>query len=201
MFIDIPVGTELHRVHLEKYDGDQFNPSPNANARFSSILDSTGDVIPTMYCASTFSGALMETVFHDVPYQEYFKLVYKSELVDRVHTTLTTNQPIKVVELSTKALRKLGVKPEHLVTSEKSNYEYSRSVAKEIFDKNPDIQGLKWVSRQDNTSIAFMLFGNRFAATPFNILGRGISLIDEEFKQVIEVAEEIGAYIVPDSMS
>lgn len=96
-FIDIPEGTELYRVHLEKYDGDQFNPSPGANARFSSTLDSTCDVIPTMYCTYTLSGALMETVFHDVPYQEDFKLVYKSELVDRVHTTLVTNQPVKVV--------------------------------------------------------------------------------------------------------
>ncbi len=93
-FIDIPEDSELYRINLEKYDGDRFNPSPGSDARFSSTLASTGDVIPTMYCTYTLSGALMEAVFHDVPYQEDFKLVYKSELVDRVHTTLVTNQTI-----------------------------------------------------------------------------------------------------------
>jgi hypothetical protein len=58
----------MYRVHDAIYAVDQFNPSPKGNARFSPILDPSGKVIPTLYAATTPRGALMESVFRDIPY-------------------------------------------------------------------------------------------------------------------------------------
>jgi hypothetical protein len=61
------VGATMHRVHETTYAVDQFNSSPEGNARFSPIHDPSGSVIPTLYAATTPRGALMESVFRDVP--------------------------------------------------------------------------------------------------------------------------------------
>jgi hypothetical protein len=61
------VGATMHRVHETTYAVDQFNSSPEGNARFSPIHDPSGSVIPTLYAATTPRGALMESVFNDVP--------------------------------------------------------------------------------------------------------------------------------------
>jgi hypothetical protein len=48
---------------------ESFNPNPLGNARFSPIRDAAGNVISTLYAATTPQGGLMETIFHDVPYK------------------------------------------------------------------------------------------------------------------------------------
>jgi len=39
-------GEVLHRVHLDAYNSDQFNPGTHGNARFSPIKDEKGVSIP-----------------------------------------------------------------------------------------------------------------------------------------------------------
>ncbi len=60
-------GQTMYRVHEAIYAVDQFNPSPKGNAQFSPIFDTSGNVIPTLYAATTPRGALMESAFHDIP--------------------------------------------------------------------------------------------------------------------------------------
>lgn len=69
----LPVKQVLHRVHQDLYEADQFNPGLKGNARFSPIRDAKGDLIPTLYAASTFDAAAMESVFHDVSHAPGFK--------------------------------------------------------------------------------------------------------------------------------
>lgn len=193
----IPKGESMHRVHHEKYSGDSFNPSPDADARFSTIRDSNGDVIPVIYVAGSLEGALMESVFHDVPYVQGPKTIDSSKLENQTHSFLTTNQEIRVAELTTKALKKLGVAPEVIVTSEASNYRESRAFAENMLSLNPDIQGLRWVSRQHNTEFVYVLFGTRFNGTlPVDVQDSRF-LLEEAYDEVIDLAEEIGVLIVP----
>ena len=81
-------GQTMYRVHDAIYAVDQFNPSPKGNARFSPILDPSGKVIPTLYAATTPRGALMESVFRDIPYRTGFKHVDARRLAGRVCSTL-----------------------------------------------------------------------------------------------------------------
>jgi len=81
-------GTTMYRVHETVYAVDEFNPSSKGNARFSPILDPSGNVIPTLYAATTPRGALMESVFRDVPYRTGFKHVDRKRLEGRACSTL-----------------------------------------------------------------------------------------------------------------
>jgi hypothetical protein len=199
-FKTLPMGTTLHRVHDVKYLPAQFNPCVSSNARFSSIFDTDGNVIPSLYCASTVAGSLMETIFHDIPYQAAVKFLARNKLVEKKLSLLITNQEINLVSLNKKALRKLGVLPELVVISEKSGYRYSRAIAQEILRLNPDVQGIEWISRQDDTTTAYVLYESRFQSSPANPVGTSRMLLeDAAYNDVLDVAEQIGVQIVPDT--
>ena len=98
-------GQTMYRVHDAIYAVDQFNPSPKGNARFSPILDPSGKVIPTLYAATTPRGALMESVFRDIPYRTGFKHVDARRLAGRVCSTLLFKTDFQLLDLSKVALR------------------------------------------------------------------------------------------------
>jgi hypothetical protein len=45
--------------------------------------------MPLRFGATTPRGALMETIFHDVPYKSGFKRVSTSRMAGKLHSTLT----------------------------------------------------------------------------------------------------------------
>ena len=112
----------MYRVHDAIYAVDQFNPSPKGNARFSPILDPSGNVIPTLYAATTPRGALMESVFRDVPYRTGFKHIDSKRLEGRVCSTLLFQTDFQLLDLSKVALRGLGIPPRQLIDTTKAHY-------------------------------------------------------------------------------
>jgi hypothetical protein len=67
-----------------------FNPSSLGNARFSPLVSASGDVIPTIYAGTTLDCAMMETIFHDVPFVGGLKSWSKtSHIAGKVHSQLT----------------------------------------------------------------------------------------------------------------
>lgn len=75
--------TVIQRIHLNKYGSSQFNGDDRGNARFSPIYDVNGQIIPTMYAGITNECAMMETIFHDVPFAPGLKTLDKSHLRDK----------------------------------------------------------------------------------------------------------------------
>ncbi|MDG9757829.1 RES family NAD+ phosphorylase [Pseudomonas chengduensis] len=189
----------LHRVHSEDYEGDEFNPGLKGNARFSPIRNAEGDPIPTLYAADTFEAALMESVFHDVPHAPGFKQLDKRKLEGQEHSTVQTTQDLKLADLSSKPLRKLGVTRKQLIDTEKDQYTKTREWAEAIHAQDSDIQGLYWVSRQDDSARAVMLFGDRIPEGVLQQVGDARSLLKDEqvYGEVLDLAEVIGVNIVP----
>ena len=101
-------GITLHRVHLGKYGATELNPGRTGNARFSPIKDDNGQPIPILYAGTTMQCALMETVFHDVPYVPGLKTVDKQKLANQVHSKLKLTRPLKLINLGSVALRRIG---------------------------------------------------------------------------------------------
>ena len=194
-----PKGATLHRIHLEKYAGDELNPGVKGNARFSPIKSTKGEPIPTLYGGNTFECAAMETAFHDVPFAPGFKTYDKAKLKDQVHSQLTPGANLVLVDLRGKALRKLGVGRKQLIDTEKDHYPATREWAEAIHAQCPDVQGLCWVARQDDIAQAVMLFGDRIASgvlrqtTP----SRGLLNDGAAYDEVLSLAEQIGVNIVP----
>ena len=50
----------------------------------------------------------METVFHDVPYVPGLKTVDKQKLANQVHSELKLTRPLKLINLGSVALRRIG---------------------------------------------------------------------------------------------
>ncbi|NCE85729.1 RES family NAD+ phosphorylase [Pseudomonas sp. Q1] len=191
-------GDVLHRVHQEKYQPDQFNPGVHGNARFSPIQDDQGRAIPTLYGGTTVECALMETVFHDVPHTAGFKSFDKGKLVGQVHSAVQVTQPLHLVDLSSVPLRKLGVTRKQLIDTEKDQYPATRKWAEAIHRQYPDVQGLSWVSRQDDSARAVVLFGDRIPGGALHSQGASRSLIEDStvFDSVLDLADRIGVVIV-----
>lgn len=193
------LNTELmHRVHQEKYAANQFNPSVVGNARFSPISGVDGKVIPTIYAATTFDGAAMETVFHDVPFEPGFKPVDKAKLKHQSHSTILLTSDLLLADLGTVWLRKLGVAKTELIESDKDQYPDTRKWAEAIHAQRKDIQGLSWMSRQDDRSRAVVLFGDRIKAGVLQQTGASRSLLGDHVahKEVLALARSIGVTIV-----
>jgi hypothetical protein len=189
----------LHRVHLAEFAGDQFNPGKTGNARFSPIKTPRGKSIPTVYGGSTFECAAMETVFHDVPFVPGFKSSDKAKLKDQVHTRLTFRTDLVLVDLRSKALRKLGIQRKHLIDSEKDQYPVARLWAEAIHTQHPHVQGLCWTSRQDDAAQAVVLFGDRIAPGDLYKVGDSRSLLDDSatYDELLDLALQVGVNIVP----
>ena len=112
-------GLEFHRVHGLAFGGDEFKTSTKGNARFSPITDDAGVLIPTLYAGTTFDCALMETIFHDVPFKSGFKPFSKLKMDGKVHSVVLPTADLRLIDLSTIALHKLGVKRTELIDTTK----------------------------------------------------------------------------------
>lgn len=170
-------GLTMHRVHKNQYLPNVFNPSVKGNARFSPIRDAKKDIIPTLYAATTSRGAMMETVFHDVPYKKGLKTVSKHHLAGEVHSTLLFHLDFNLIDLSKVALRKIGITAEHLISTTKAHYRETRAWAEALYAEYPAAQGLLWTSRQDDRCNAVVLFGSRIKPSDFSVTGTSTTLM------------------------
>lgn len=197
--ITVPAGTVMHRIHPCTYSSTQFNPGPRGNARFSPIKDAAGNAIPTLYAGTTFECAAMETVFHDVPFAPGLKTVAKEKLSGHHHSTVELKVDLMLIDLTNKALRKLGVTRGQLIETEKDQYPNTRLWAEAFHAQCPDAHGLYWVSRQDDTAIAIVLFEDRVPAGTIHQVGQSRDLLDDEeaYTDLLALAEVIGVLVVP----
>lgn len=191
-------GTVLHRVHQSQYLADQFNPGRQGNARFSPIQDEQGHAIPTLYAGTAMACALMETVFHDVPHTAGFKSFDKGKLVGQVHSTVRVEAALQLVDLASVPLRKLGVTRQQLIDTEKDQYPTTRQWAAAIHHQCPQAQGLSWVSRQDDSARAIVLFGDRIPSGALRPGADSRSLLEDvdAYDAVLDLAERIGVHVV-----
>ena len=186
-------GQTMYRVHDAIYTVDEFNPSLKGNARFSPILDPSGNVIPTLYAATTPRGALMESVFRDVPYRAGFKHVDAKRLEGKLCSTLLFQSDFKLLDLSKVALRGLGIPPRQLIDTTKAHYPATRAWAEQVYAAHPHVQGLLWSSRQDDRSLAVVLFGTRIKASDLLDAKSSRPLITKDVPEefVLELATDL----------
>ena len=108
--VSLGVGA-LWRVHPASFRATEFNPSKSGNARFSPLRRPDGAIIPVLDGASTLAGAIMETVFHDVPTPPggYILDIEDLREQDLVVSRVRPKRRLQAVDLSTKGLKRLGL--------------------------------------------------------------------------------------------
>jgi hypothetical protein len=195
-------GRTVFRVHRSIYKADQFNDSGKGDARFSPLIDATrNEVIPTLYAGTTLDCALMETVFHDVPYQAGLKTVSKAKRIEgALCTAISLTDDLCLVDLSSMALHKLGIAASDLTQTEAAYCPASREWALALYEQNPTAQGLIWTSRRDDHAQAVLLFGDRVGSGLFQIAEAAFPLLLPDGSAGIEVlnlAARLEVLIVP----
>lgn len=160
----------------------------------------SGAVIPTLYAGTTVDCALMETVFHDVPYAAGPKMLSKSKHVaGRSRSTLRFRVDLTLIDLSAISLHKLGISRAELIDTDASCYGETREWAVALHEQYPAAQGLKWTSRQDDTATALVLFGDRVDGAAFELTDGPVSLLQPDgsaCSEVIELAMRLGVLLV-----
>jgi len=191
-------GLEFHRVHDLAFGGNEFNTSTKGNARFSPITDDAGALIPTLYAGTTFDCALMETIFHDVPFKAGFKPFSNLKMDGKVHSVVLPTADLRLIDLSTVALHKLGVKRTQLIDTTKAHYTATRRWAQALYTQFPEAQGLRWTSPQDDQAHAVMLFGTRVIPPDLRWDRSSESLLIEghAHHDVTDLATRIGVTLV-----
>jgi hypothetical protein len=140
----------------------------------------------------------METLFHDVPFAPGFKNYDKRQCAGQTHSILLPTAALKLADLSNVALRKLGVPRAQLIDTEKDRYPITRKWAAAIHLQPPQLQGLVWVSRQDDRARALMLFGDRVPAGLLVPQGASRDMVDGAAVtlELLMLADLIGVSVV-----
>jgi hypothetical protein len=192
-----PPGRIVHRVFAVGRAPNEFNPTASPG-RFRPFTDRNGDIVPTLYAASTMAGALAESVFHDVPVDDGTEWVIPASLLSVLrHAELVPRRELSLVALTGWAFKRLRLRGRALVECGPEDYPQTATWAEAFYDLPSEPDGLLWRSRQFDDAHAVMLFGDRAGPTVLDPvagsvgeLGRGVGL-----HEVRVVAEHAGAVI------
>jgi RES domain-containing protein len=184
----------LWRVHPASYRATEFNSSNSGDARFSPIRRPDGTIIPVLYAASTLAGAMMETVFHDVPTPPggYILDIERLREQNLVVSRVRPKRRLQAVDLSTKGLKRLGLNRTDLIDTPVTAYPPARGWAEWLHGAT-HATGLLWTSRQDDAARAVALFGDRLWESAFKIEVDREPLCEGEYLDaLLQLAEHIG---------
>ncbi len=187
----------LWRVYAQVHGPAGFNGTNRGNARFSPI-ENAGAIIPTMYLATSVQAALMETVLHDAPVPSAgFILTLEPAKDPRRISRLQSTMPLQLADLSAVGLRRLGVSRGDVVDSDKTHYPVTRQLATWIYANCPDVQGLAWTSRQDDSAQAIVLFEPRLAGGTLAVLDQDAEFFSgPHHAALIDLVARLGASLM-----
>lgn len=188
-----PQHQPIYRIHPQRYTSLAFNDSGLGDARFSPLIRANGKIIPTMYGGSSFQCAAMETVFHDLPRNiDDFILDFDS-LSSAVVSQLAPLRDLRLLALTTVGLVPLGLKKTEVIETTVHAYPHTRALALAWQQQFPDIDGLYWISRQDDQAGACVLFGDRIKANDLTLSRASQGLTEPgQLGQLLQLTRHLG---------
>ena len=187
----------LWRVYPKKFGAGGFNRMALGNARFSP-LEVAGRIVPTLYAGSTLDVALMETVWHDAPTPSNgFHLVLNEATETRRVGSLKPSAPLRLVDLTTVGLRRLGLTRADVIDSSQPDYPVTRQLGAWLYVNKPDAQGICWISRQNDEGRAVVLFKPRMGTVKLVANTKDEIFTDgPHLDAVLTLAERMGAAVM-----
>lgn len=198
LIVEVPAGTVLFRVHADHRHATEFNPGKGDLSRFAPLRGGRPlGIVPTLYASSTIPGALSESVFHDVPYRGTAKRILISRLGSAVLSAVGVLNPLSVALMAGPGLRRIGVRRRDLIDGGPSTYKDTVRWAAALHDSPPEPDGLAWMSRQDDTARAYLLFGDRVGDKDLLALSIPIALaISPGLDLVEQAASDAGIAVI-----
>ncbi len=157
----LDAGSTIIRVYQRRFGALDFNPG-DAVARFRPIGNASGAIVPTAYGAYDQETAIAEAVLRGVsalnrgsPRRRLFRLEVEGLDMARLSTT----RSLRLVRLHGLGLTRLNLLREHVLDCRESEYDYTAAWAQALYGHQSRPHGLVWMSRQNDTSRAFILWG------------------------------------------
>lgn len=172
------------RCHKSVFGATEYNPG-FGRGRFHPF-----DGVPTLYGSSTLDGALSETVFHDLPVRGEGRSVLRSSLKTMLGSVLAPLRDLTLVRLHGFGLHRLGISRAELIASGADRYSQTVRWARALHASSDRIDGLVWVSRQHDTSLALVLFGDRVRRADLEVLEAPLPLYQGDGFDVVQRAAE-----------
>lgn len=168
-------GRQVWRCHEPRLGPREFNPGLG-QGRFHPLHDLvSGAPIGTLYGSDQVSGALSESVFRSVPVRGPGKLIRRSALGSVRLSALVPSRDLLLADFSGSGLRRIGVHRSELIDCPAMHYGDTARWA-EAIHRDAAVDGLLWVSRQDDTALAIVLFGDRVDPADLDVLVESLPL-------------------------
>lgn len=199
-----PAGTVLHRVFTAApgRTATAFNPGLGSPTRFAPLRTSGPGgphvALPTLYAGLSFEAAVFETVFRDIPPAPLPRRVREAAFAGCAHVELTLRCSLELGPLFNQNLKLLGQTRQSMVECHgAAAYAETARWAEAIHGCHAGLHGLAWMSRQQDSEMAVLLFGDRvqetdLAAGPVTPLGTGAGR-----KRVSDMAALFRVDIIP----
>lgn len=189
-------GRPFIRCHNVRFGATVFNPGKGRGGRFHPFPGARGRVVPTLYAAAHLDGALAETVFHNVPVRGPERRIGRFVLESMAASILTCRRDLILAQLFGFGLRRLGLSRLELIEAEKDDYPRTTSWGRALYECDPQIDGLVWVSRQNDGSRSLVLFGDRVPSSSLRVAGTSRPLNSGSgYAEVCRAANEAGILI------
>ena len=182
----------LFRCHNVRFGPAQFNPGLGSG-RFHPFRDAYGNAVPTLYAAEDLEGAFSETVFHNVPARGPGKRVKTAGLSPLVTSTLACDRDLRLAQLFGFGLRRLGLTRLKLIEVAKRQYPRTAAWAQALHGCGERIDGLIWVSRQNDGARSVILFGDRVPSSSLRSIDLSLPLKDGPgYEAILNAADRAG---------
>ncbi|MFC3121473.1 RES family NAD+ phosphorylase [Agaribacter flavus] len=139
-----------------------------AGTRFAPVVDDKRKIVPTLYLASTDRAAYAEILVRG---KTSTQLTYNS-IVNLERVTIEINNTLSLLALTPPFLddtdkNHYKISEGDLIYSKQRYYPETCRFASEALQKYTRIQGLHWLSRQEDNNSVYVLFENRIDPTGF----------------------------------
>lgn len=189
-------GERIVRCHKSCFGATEFNPGFGLG-RFHPFQDPGGTGVPTLYGSSSLAGALSETVFHRVPIRGTDRSIPRSFLKTMLVSVLAPIRDLTLVQLHGFGLRRLEISRAEIIENGADRYEQTTRWARALHTCGDQIDGLVWVSRQHDTSLALVLFGDRVKRADLEVIDPPLPLyLGLGFDEVQRAAEQAGITVI-----
>lgn len=191
----LAAGRRLVRVHRPGAPL-QFNEGGSGGGRFHPLRNDRGSLVPTLYAGATLPAALLETLFRLTSAGRNPNYLPRARVTLYEYTRLTVRRPLSLIDLRGLALRRLDLSRAPLLDGGPDTYPATARWAEALHHAAPKASGMIWLSRQLDTTEAFVFFADRLrrpdleADSDSHPLGSG-----RGFERVLTLAAALGVVI------
>ena len=163
----VPAGMQLHHVHESRFPANGFNPGAG-RGRFHPFQEAAGRTVPCLYAATPIAGSYTETVFRSVGVRPCLQVPAR-RISKFSYALLTLQKELRLAHLCGDPLARLRLTRAALLDPGPAFYADTARWAQAIHAAYPALHGLAWVSRQHDATSCVMFFGDRVAASDFDV--------------------------------